>query len=103
MLEAKAIWEHTCIAGGLLVFFVPFFGSTKNYTSKTGPCPNNKKKSDFSLFFCFPTFFELLQFFQTKVTASQKGQRLFRNTLFNLQQQKHQTDSQKYMTNACNS
>ena len=43
MLEAKAIWEHTCIAGGLLVFFVSFFGSTKNSTSKTGPCPNNEK------------------------------------------------------------
>lgn len=42
MLKAKAIWEHTGIAGGLLVFFVPFFGSTKNGTKKTGPCPNNK-------------------------------------------------------------
>ena len=40
LFEAKAIWEHTCIAGGLLVFFVTFFGSTKNYTLKTGPCPN---------------------------------------------------------------
>jgi len=43
LLKAKAIWEHTGIAGGLLVFFVPFFGSTKNSTSKTGPCPNNYK------------------------------------------------------------
>ena len=42
LLKAKAIWEHTGIAGGLLVFFVPFFGSTKNSTSKTGPCPNNE-------------------------------------------------------------
>ena len=42
MLEAKAIWEHTCIAGGLLVFFVSFFGSTKNETKKTGPCPNKE-------------------------------------------------------------
>lgn len=25
LLEAKAVWEHTCIAGGLLVFFAPFF------------------------------------------------------------------------------
>lgn len=43
LLKAKAIWEHTGIAGGLLVFFVPFFGSTKNSTSKTGPCPNKEK------------------------------------------------------------
>ena len=52
MLEAKAIWEHTCIAGGLLVFFVSFFGSTKNSTSKTGPCPNKQKRVLFpELFF----------------------------------------------------
>ena len=47
LLEAKAIWEHTCITGGLLVFFVPFFESTKNGTKKTGPCPNKKSRKLF--------------------------------------------------------
>ena len=27
----------------LLSLFVPFFGTTKNYTSKTGPYPNKKR------------------------------------------------------------